>query len=99
MRTVSIDSIIVRGVEHVETKSGDQTLMMSVEQGRYYAVDSTAARIWELIEHPIRLGALVDTLIGEYDIDRDTCADQVLSFVSELIDNGLATELEGARST
>ena len=96
MTYLRLNSVIGRGAEHVETRAGDQTLMMSIEQGKYYSVDATAARIWELIEHPAAISEIVDTLTTEYEIAADECAAQVTAFVTELIENGLAVELEGA---
>jgi hypothetical protein len=96
MNELSLQSLIGRGAEHVETRMGDQTLMMSIEQGKYYAVDATASRIWDLIEHPRSLQDVVDTLVAEYDVGADECERQVKTFVGELINNGLAVEHKGA---
>lgn len=96
MTRLSRTSKIARGAEHVETSLGDQTLMMSVEQGMYFSVDATAGRIWDLIEHPTSIGDVVDALTSEYDISADECERQVTAFFGELIKNGLAVEHEGA---
>ena len=95
MNELSLQSLIGRGAEHVETRMGDQTLMMSVEHGRYYSVDATAHRIWDLIEHPVSIGAVIETLTAEYEVGADECERQVKAFVGELIANGLAVEHEG----
>ena len=58
MKELSLHAVVVRGSEHVETRVGDQTLMMSIEHGKYYSVDATAGRIWDLIERPIALRPL-----------------------------------------
>lgn len=96
MKDLSLNSVIGRGSEHVETRSGNQTLMMSVEHGKYYSVDATALRIWELIEHPISIGSVVEALIAEYEVDDGECERNVKAFLGELIANGLAVEHEGA---
>ena len=59
MKELSLQTVVVRGSEHVETRVGDQTLMMSVAHGKYYSVDATAGRIWEMIEQPIALSEVV----------------------------------------
>jgi hypothetical protein len=96
MNVLSLQSMIGRGAEHVETRIGDQTLMMSVDQGKYYSVDATAGRIWDLIEHPRSIKGIVDLLTEEYDVSAEDCEHQVKAFVGELIANGLAVEHEGA---
>lgn len=96
MTQLSLNSIVSRGAEHVETRLGDQTLMMSIEQGMYFSVDATANRIWDLIEHPASVAAIVDVLTDEYEVSAEECEQQVTKFLGELIANGLAVEHEGA---
>ena len=92
MKELSLQTVVVRGSEHVETRVGDQTLMMSVAHGKYYSVDATAGRIWEMIEQPIALSEVVSTLMREYDVSSDECEAEVKSFVGDLLSNGLALE-------
>ena len=92
MPELTLDTVVGRGSEHVETRVGTQTMMMSVDQGKYYSVDASANRVWELLDQPRAVRALVDQLLHEYDVDRDTCQAQVLSFVRDLLDNGLVVE-------
>lgn len=89
-------TVVARGAEHVETRLGDQTLMMSVEQGMYFSVDATANRIWDLIEHPTPISSVVSALTTEYDVGPEECEQQVKAFIGQLIVNGLAVEHEGA---
>lgn len=96
MNHLSLTSIVARGAEHVETRLGDQTLMMSVEQGMYFSVDATANRIWDLIEHPTSVSDIIDALLEEYDVGAEACEQQVTAFLGELIANGLAVEHTGA---
>ncbi|MGD1925894.1 MAG: PqqD family peptide modification chaperone [Paracoccaceae bacterium] len=92
MPELTLDTVVGRGSEHVETRVGTKTMMMSVDQGKYYSVDASANRVWELLDQPRAVRALVDQLLHEYDVDRDTCQAQVLSFVRDLLDNGLVVE-------
>ena len=92
MKELSLQTVVVRGSEHVETRVGDQTLMMSVAHGKYYSVDATAGRIWEMIERPIALSEVVAALMREYDVSSDECEAEVKSFVGDLLSNGLALE-------
>ena len=98
MAKLSQSTIIGRGSDHVETKVGGQTMMMSVSQGKYYALEATAQRIWELIETPQPLSAIVDNMTREYDVAPEDCAAQVQAFVAQLMDNGLAVETGHGRA-
>jgi len=58
--------------------------MMSVENGKYYGLDDIGSRIWELIERPVKVSDLIDTLLERFDVDRETCEIDVLKFLNEL---------------
>lgn len=93
---LSAHSTVIRGSDHVETVVGDQIMMMSVAQGKYFALESTARRIWQLAESPTTIDTIVDQLITEYDVPRDVCLREVLVFVGDLVSNGLLQEQAGA---
>lgn len=86
---VGLETVIVRGSEHVEAEMAGQTVMMSISQGKYYALEGTARRIWELVAEPTPVSAVVDRLVAEYEVDRAQCAEEVTAFVHELMANGL----------
>ena len=92
MTKIGPDTVIARGTKHVETRMGDETVMMSIEQGKYFAVGSTAQRIWECLAQPTTITAIVDRLIDEYEIERTQCMSEVTVFVAHLMDNGLTVE-------
>lgn len=90
--TIGLDTVIMRGSEHVEAEMAGQTVMMSISQGKYYALEGTARRIWELLAEPASVGEIVERLMAEYEVDREQCTREVTGFVRELIENGLLEE-------
>ncbi len=86
-------TVIGRGRNHVETEVGGQTMMMSISKGKYYALDATAQRIWQLIEEPRPIGEVVRELVSEYDVTPQQCESDVTRFAGELMDNGLVVEI------
>jgi len=57
---------------------------MSIENGEYYGLDDIGSRIWELIEKPVKVSNLIDTLLERFDVDRGTCEKDVLKFLNDL---------------
>ncbi|MFZ2403632.1 MAG: PqqD family peptide modification chaperone [Methylobacter sp.] len=68
---------------------GDELLMMSIEKGSYYSLNSIGARIWELLESPIGIDGLVARLTEEYNVPVDTCRQEVARFIEALRERGL----------
>ena len=77
---------------------GDELLMMSVEQGRYFNLNLVGTRIWELLAVPLTVDALVEALTNEYDIDPITARSEIVSFLGALRDRGLLVTDDTAAS-
>lgn len=92
MPGVGLDTIVARGADHVEAQMGSQTVMMSVSRGKYFALDGTGQRIWECLAEPVAVGEIVERLVREFDVEHERCAAEVLSFIAELMANGLTVE-------
>ena len=96
-RTWGETTRVQRGADHVETQVGDQTMMMSISQGRYFAVDDTGQRIWSMLSEPRTIGDIIDALCVEYDVPRDVCMAETLEFLVNLRGHGLVVEAEDDR--
>ena len=70
----------------VDTK---EAVMLNIAAGKYYGLNSVAARIWELLEHPMSLVQLCAQICEEFEVDMQTCEGAVLEFAQEMIDNGI----------
>lgn len=92
---LGINDIVVKSDDQMETDLGTETLMMRVETGMYYSVDGTSRAIWTAIDGPTRVSDIVDALLQRYDIDRETCTAQALSFLNDLQAQGLISRLPG----
>lgn len=91
---LTLDDAIRRGDEHVETGIDDETLMMSIQQGNYYSVDGSAQRIWQLIEGSTKVRDVLDALVATYDVEPDQCKTELVSFLDELLENGLIVKAD-----
>jgi len=75
-----------------ETISGalhDQLVMMDIQQGKYFALNPVATRIWELLETPLNLEALCEKLLDEFDVTPEQCRLDVQEHLAEMQKLGL----------
>jgi hypothetical protein len=66
-----------------------EVVVLSIDNGRYYDMNAVGSRIWALVERPISVAALIDRLVGEFEVTRPVCQDEVLAFLGELHADGL----------
>ena len=83
------ETVIRRGTNHVETEIVDQTMMMSIDQGKYFALEGTAKSIWARLVAPRSVQNLVDELTNDYDVEADQCMSDVMTFLTEMMENEL----------
>ncbi|OFX44137.1 MAG: hypothetical protein A2046_14470 [Bacteroidetes bacterium GWA2_30_7] len=73
----------------VTSQIDGETVMMSLENSEYYGLNSTASRIFALVEKPISIQIICNQLISEYNIDFDTCYLQVINILEDFNKKGL----------
>lgn len=67
----------------------DELLMMSIEKGCYFSLNSVGARIWELLKTPVTLAQLTSSLTTEYDVPAQTCEQEIARFLAALDERGM----------
>ena len=89
MNTLSMQSVITRNTEIVTADMDGETVMMSIELGKYYNLGKMGSVIWNMIETPLTVEALIGKLLNAYDVERAQCETEVLAFLSDTVENGL----------
>lgn len=96
MQEETLDRWVEAAEGQVSTEVEDEVVILDVEAGRYFGVDGVAAWIWDRVQEPVRVGALLEELLDVYDVDRARAADDLEGFLSELETRGLL-EVRDAR--
>jgi hypothetical protein len=83
-------STVLRVAESVlKRTAGNETVLLDLDSEEFFGLDGVGARAFELFEQPRRLDAVVDTLLGEYDVDRETLTADVTDLVTALVTRNL----------
>ena len=83
----------------IQAEVDGELVALHIDKGTCYGFNVTATRIWSLIEQPRRFSELKQILLGEYDVDSETCETQLREMIEELERDGLvATEPAPARA-
>ena len=84
-----MDSTVVVVKEQMSCGLDDETVILSLKKGVYYTLNPLGNRIWSLIQKPVKIGKVRDAICEEYDIDKETCEEDLLSLLSDLKNEGL----------
>jgi hypothetical protein len=86
---VGEDKMVHRTGEMIETEVDGELVALHIDNGTCYGFNSTATRIWAMIEQPRRVSELRDELMREFDVDEATCQAQLNELLDELAADGL----------
>ncbi|HEX8526091.1 PqqD family protein [Allosphingosinicella sp.] len=91
------DPVVRRCEGMIEAEVDGELIGLHVDQGNCYGFNSTATRIWGLIEQPRRLSELREALLADYEVDPETCERELLELLRELEGSGLV-KIEAPKS-
>lgn len=68
---------------------GEELVLLDFDGAVYYGLDEVGARIWQLLGETDSVDAIVERLMGEYDVTRETLRADVERLLEELASRGL----------
>ncbi len=71
-----------------------EAVILSVDTKVLRGLNPSGSRIWELIDGQRSLDEIVDVIVKEFEVEPPHAAQDVRSFVQELLDKGLVTRVE-----
>ena len=83
--TLAIDSLVVRSQDQLSGDIDHEVVLLSLNQGAYYQLNDVGSRIWELLETPTTVESVIEQMVKEFDVTRDTCEAQVFDFLRALL--------------
>jgi hypothetical protein len=89
MTEIKMDSTVVVAKEQMSCGLDDEAVILSIKKGVYYSLNPCGNRIWSLIQKPVKVGKVRDSLLEEFDIDKETCEKDLLSLLSVMKNEGL----------
>ncbi|MBI3445414.1 MAG: PqqD family protein [Magnetospirillum sp.] len=86
---ISESSTSSRNPALIATEVDGEVVMMHLDLGRYFGLDSIATDIWKRLETPMTFAALIDGLQADYEAERAVIAADVARLLAEMADKGL----------
>ena len=83
------NSVVVAVDTQISSDLAGEAIILELDAGMYYGLDPIGTRIWNLIQEPISLTSLRDTLLAEYEVDRERCERGIMKLLKELEANRL----------
>lgn len=79
------DTIIQRNESRfLASQLGAETVMMDMDSGDYLGINSVASDMWALLQEPIKVETLIQTMVEMYDVSEEICKAEVDAFLPKM---------------
>lgn len=86
---LNINSVISKKEDAVMAELDGKVVIMSIENGQYYALDEIGTDIWKSIEGSIAVKSIVEQLVQEYKVSEERCIEDLIAFLQSIESKGL----------
>lgn len=88
--------LVLRNPDLIAADLDGDTVMMDVESGHYFSLNSVGSYVWAALEDPSSKQSIIDKVLLEFEVsEADSVAADVSKFLQELLENGLIQEVPG----
>lgn len=89
--SLALETVVSRHTEIIDSAlSETEAVMLNMDKGNYYGVEDVAKFIWDALAEPLSVAALCDGIMAYYvNVERATCEQDTLTFVGDLLAEGL----------
>ena len=63
---------------------GDETVVMDTDSGDYIGINAVGTSIWNLIQQPVTVQEILQSLISEYEVTEEQCLQEITIFLERL---------------
>lgn len=81
---IKMDSMVAVAPDVVSADMGGEEVILNLTTGIYHGLNEVGTRIWALIEQPCSVARIHEALLAEYDIDSDTCLQDLQMLLADL---------------
>lgn len=86
---INENSVVVASRHQMSCQLADEVVLLHLDSGIYYGLKEVGFRIWEMLQEPVLVSAILERLQEDYEVSRETGREDVLAFLADLESRGL----------
>lgn len=87
------ESIVVASQNQISadlsTDGSGDFVILGMKDGMYFQLSEVGARVWQLVQEPRSIDAVVAILVDEYEVNAEQCKADVIALLGDLHQRGL----------
>ena len=73
----------------VQSQIGEEVVMLDMESGFYFGLNSVASVVWSLLADEIGFEKLIDQLIAQFDVERSVCEAETQELLDQMLEKNI----------
>ena len=86
---LSKSSVIKVSKNAVHCDVEDEVVILGMEDGVYYGLNPVGAFIWNLVQKPVKVEEIRDSILEEFDVGEEECEADLIELLNELLEKNL----------
>ncbi len=83
------NKIIVAEKDLVSAELSGEAVILNLKTGYYFGLNAIGAEIWSMLQKPMLISDICNSILAEYDVAPDRCEKEIIDLIQQLFDNGL----------
>jgi hypothetical protein len=79
----------------VQSKIGDEVVMLDMESGYYFGLNSIASVIWNMMQNAVTVEEIVAQLLTEYAVQESQCMAETQELIGRMLEHKIITCVTG----
>jgi hypothetical protein len=75
--------------KQVSCHLNDEVALLNTDRALYFGLKGVGAHIWDRLDEPRTVAELCDDVVAHFDVEPETCRDDVTRFLASLQEAGL----------
>lgn len=73
----------------VQSKIGEEVVMLDMDSGFYFGLNSVASVIWGLLEIEIGFEELINQLMAQFEVERSLCETDTKALLNQMLEKNI----------
>jgi hypothetical protein len=86
---ISLTATVRASADQISCDLAGESVVLSLKNSLYYALDPVGTRIWELLQEPRTVASIRDVILEEYDVEAGRCESDLINLLGDLDAQGL----------
>jgi len=77
----------------VQSKIGEEVVMLDMDSGFYFGLNSVASVIWGLLANEISFETLIDQLMTQFEVERSLCEADTKELLDQMLEKNIIRKI------